>query len=170
MLLRTLTFIRKHVLNYYLLNKTLNIRTSRITILFCLVDDVNVDFRDADNWKLFNFIITFAFWIRRDIDGWNYLEYSSIFPALTATASDCHHENERKLDVESWPDALQIDTRIGCAIVPKLVIGQDSMSQFTFVFEVWDDSHWQWQSVPAKSKNIPSNFIHQYLDVSRRQR
>ena len=102
-LLRTLTFLRKHVLNYYLLNKTLNISTSRITILFCLADDVNVDFRDVDNWKLFNFIITFAFWIRRDIDGWNYLEYSSIFPALTATASDCHHENERKLDVESWP-------------------------------------------------------------------
>ena len=49
--------------------KTLNIRTSRITILFCLADDVNVDFRDVDNWKLFNFIITFVFWIRRDIDG-----------------------------------------------------------------------------------------------------
>ena len=59
----------KLVLNYYLLHKTLNIRTSRITMLFCLADDVNVDFRDVDNWKLFNFIITFAFWIRRDIDG-----------------------------------------------------------------------------------------------------
>ena len=54
------------MLNDYLLNKTLNIRTSRITILFCLADDVNVDFRDVDNWKLFNFIITFALWIRRD--------------------------------------------------------------------------------------------------------
>ena len=33
------------------------------------MDVVNVDFRDVDNWKLFNFIITFAFWIRRDING-----------------------------------------------------------------------------------------------------
>ena len=49
-LLQTLTFIRKHVLNYYLGNKTLNIRTSRITLLFCLADNVNLDFRDADIW------------------------------------------------------------------------------------------------------------------------
>ena len=41
--------------------------------------------------------------------------------------------------------------------------------QFAFVFEVWDGSNWQWQSVPAKSKNIPSNFIHQYPDKSSRR-
>ena len=51
MLLRTLTFIRKHVFNNYLLNKTLNIRSSRITILFCLADNVKLDSRDVDNCK-----------------------------------------------------------------------------------------------------------------------
>ena len=44
----------------------LNIRTSHITILFRLADNVNFDFRDVDNSKIFNFIITFAFWILRD--------------------------------------------------------------------------------------------------------
>ena len=56
MLLRTLTLIRKHVYAVLSTKKNaFNIRTARITILFCLVDDVNVDFRDVKNLEIIQF-------------------------------------------------------------------------------------------------------------------